>query len=36
MEDDTARQKRLMVGLFVFALLMTVLGIAVIWVLSGL
>jgi hypothetical protein len=35
MADATAGQKRLMLGLFVFAILMTVLGIVVIWFLSG-
>ncbi len=35
MAEATRGQKRLMIGLFVFAILMTVLGIAVIWVLSG-
>lgn len=35
MADATAGQKRLMLGLFVFAILMTVLGIAIIWFLSG-
>jgi hypothetical protein len=36
MADATKGQKRLMIGLFVFAILMTVLGIAVIVFLSGL
>jgi uncharacterized membrane protein len=36
MADATSGQKRLMVGLFVFAILMTILGIVVIVVLSGL
>jgi hypothetical protein len=35
MAEATEGQKRLMVGLFVFAVLMTALGIAVIWFLSG-
>jgi hypothetical protein len=36
MADATRGQKRLMIGLFVFAVLMTLAGIAVIWFLSGL
>jgi hypothetical protein len=35
MAEATKGQKRLMVGLFVFAVLMTALGVAVIWFLSG-
>jgi hypothetical protein len=35
MADATAGQKRLMFGLFAVAITMTLLGIAVIWVLSG-
>jgi hypothetical protein len=35
MAEATSGQKRLMLGLFAFAILMTVLGIAVIWFLSG-
>ncbi len=36
MAEATKGQKRLMVGLFTFAVVMTILGIAVIWFLSGL
>jgi hypothetical protein len=36
MADATKGQKRLMIGLFAFAVVMTVLGIVVIWFLSGL
>jgi hypothetical protein len=36
MAEATKGQKRLMVGLFAFAVVMTILGIAVIWFLSGL
>lgn len=35
MAEATKGQKRLMMGLFAFALVMTLLGIAVIWFLSG-
>jgi hypothetical protein len=35
MAEATDGQKRLMIGLFVFAVLMTALGIVVIWFLSG-
>jgi hypothetical protein len=36
MAEATKGQKRLMMGLFAVAVLMTILGIAVIWFLSGL
>ncbi len=36
MAEATKGQKRLMIGLFAFAIVMTLLGIAVIWFLSGL
>jgi hypothetical protein len=35
MAEATKGQKRLMMGLFAFAIVMTILGIAVIWFLSG-
>jgi hypothetical protein len=35
MAQPTSGQRRLMFGLFAFAILMTVLGIVVIWFLSG-
>jgi hypothetical protein len=36
MAEATKGQKRLIIGLFAFAVVMTILGIAVIWFLSGL